>query len=148
MAWAWPSCLTDTAKLYGHVRTVSYKTKIKETWASARHSSGVLLVGFDSHGTDGFPKAAMQNRGPRGSLHLFTLFCLASLYHGWKIPELNLTWMICSFSFYVARNQLFRLSDTNIKFQVQECFSWWTPFSPSKLISQAQFVIFISSEHY
>lgn len=156
MAWAWPSCLTDTAKLSGHVRTVSYKKKIKETGACARHSFRVLLLGFDSPGTDGFPKAAMQNHEPQGSLSLFILFCLASLCYEWKILKLNLTCMMSCWLLYLARNQLFILSKTNIRFQcwnssleeISTCVHE-LPFPLQNLQArQLQFVIFISSEHH
>lgn len=67
MARARPSCPTEAAKLSGHVRTVSHGGKIKETGPVLFTPPGPSVWDLTHPGTAGFPKAAVQNRDPRGA---------------------------------------------------------------------------------
>ncbi|KAI9541200.1 hypothetical protein NQZ68_032984 [Dissostichus eleginoides] len=64
MARARPSCLTEAAKLSGHVRTVSYEAKIKETGPVLFTPPGSFVLDLTHPGTAGFPKAGVQNQDP------------------------------------------------------------------------------------
>lgn len=85
MAQARPSCLTEAAKLSGHVRTVSYEAKIKETGPVLFTPPGSSMWDLTHPGTAGFPKAAVQNRDPRGALELlhFVYFILSCVIISW-----------------------------------------------------------------
>lgn len=104
---AWSSCLTEVANVSGHVRTVSWKLKIKETAACALPSSRVLHVEFDTlwdsrifwsspavlGSTWGIPT------GDQSSFSVFILFRLAALSHEWKRFE---SYLMCSDEFLLV----------------------------------------------